>query len=131
MFIDNINLNHLRVFECVYRTKSMTQASQELHLTQSGVSQHIKAFEDSLGTRLFDRIKQKLVPTSQANQLYKRCRDSLFGIERTLSEIKGAEKQLIGTVKIGMPIEFGNNLIVPLLAKFGREHPLVRFRLTL
>lgn len=69
MIIDRINLNHLRVFECVYRTKSMTIAAEELHLTQSGVSQHIRSLEESLDIRLFDRIKHKLVPTGEARQL--------------------------------------------------------------
>ena len=70
MLIDQINLNQLRVFESVYRSKSMTHAARELHLTQSGVSQHIKALEDVLELKLFDRIKQKLVPTPSAKELY-------------------------------------------------------------
>src|SRR4051812_5232545 len=113
MLIDHVNLNHLRVFECVYRTRSMTTASRELHLTQSGVSQHIKTFEDGLGVKLFDRIKQRLIPTSAAALLFKRCAEGLYGIEQALTEIKGGEKQLSGTVNIGMPIEFGNNIMMP------------------
>ena len=46
MIINNLNLNHLLVFECVFRNGSMTAASKELHLTQSGVSQHMKSLED-------------------------------------------------------------------------------------
>lgn len=131
MFIDNLNLNHLRIFECVYRTRSMTLASQELHLTQSGVSQHIKAFEDALGIKLFDRVKQRLIPTTAAGTLFQKCHDGLFGIESALAELKGGERLLKGTVSIGMPIEFGNNLIMPLLAEFSRKHPHVRFELEL
>jgi DNA-binding transcriptional LysR family regulator len=131
MISNNINLNHLRIFECVYRTRSMTTASEELHLTQSGVSQHIKAFEEVLGVRLFDRIKQRIVPTSAAAALFERCAGSLNGIEQALGELKGGDRQLSGTVRIGMPIEFGNNVVMPLLPRFGQKHPLVRFHLTL
>jgi DNA-binding transcriptional LysR family regulator len=131
MIIDTINLNHLRIFECVYRTRSMTAAAQELHLTQSGVSQHVKAFEDVLGVRLFDRIKQRLVPTKAAGSLFERCKQSLYSIEEVLSEVKGGEKRLSGTVTVGMPIEFGNNVVVPLLSRFGLAHPGVRFALKL
>ncbi|MCC6137911.1 MAG: LysR family transcriptional regulator, partial [Bdellovibrionaceae bacterium] len=59
MLLDQINMNYLRIFEAVYRTRSMTQAANELHLTQSGISQHIKSLEDTLDLQLFDRIKQK------------------------------------------------------------------------
>ena len=55
-----------------------------------------------------------------------------------LSELKSAltnlreEKQaLSGSVSIGMPIEFGNNLIVPLLSKIGDLHPGIHFKIRL
>lgn len=129
MLIDSINLNHLRIFESVYRNKSMTLAAKELHLTQSGISQHVKTLEDMLEIQLFDRIKQRLVPTPSAHQLYEKCRDSLNEIEKILSDIKGGTDKIIGQVTIGVPVEFGNNLIVPLLSKFGRENPNVKFNL--
>ncbi len=131
MLLDTINLNHVRIFECVYRNRSMTLAAQELHLTQSGVSQHVRTFEDALGTRLFDRIKQRLVPTGAANALYASCSGSLLGIEHALSDLKGGERKLSGPVRIGMPIEFGNNVVMPLLARIGAKHPLLRFEVTL
>lgn len=129
MIIDKINLNHLRVFECVYRTASMTVAAQEIHLTQSGVSQHIKALEDALSVTLFDRVKHRLIPTSFASELYDKCSKGFLEIEHTLLHITGAEQELAGLIQIGMPVEFGNNVIIPLLSKFSKEHPKVHFKL--
>jgi DNA-binding transcriptional LysR family regulator len=128
MLIDQLNLNQLRIFECVYRTRNMTAASKELHLTQSGISQHVKSLEDMLGVRLFDRIRRGLVPTAEGTLLYRQCSESFSGIEHALSEIKGGARELHGTVSIGMPIEFGNNVILPLLSEFARKHPHVYFR---
>jgi DNA-binding transcriptional LysR family regulator len=131
MFLNKINLNQLRIFETVYRTKSMTVAAHELHLTQSGVSQHMKALEDALGVRLFDRIKQRLVPTAAAATLFAKCTASFEEIERALAKISGKEAELSGTVMLGMPIEFGNNIILPMLARFSERHPQVRYELRL
>lgn len=131
MIIDNLNLNQLRVFECVYRTRSMTAAAKELHLTQSGVSQHVKALEEVLGIKLFDRIKQRLIPTSAAGELFRKTADSLNAIEQTLSDIKGGERQFKGIVSVGMPIEFGNNVVMPLLSEFCAKHAAVRFQIKL
>lgn len=128
MYIDHVNLNHLRIFEAVYRCKSMTLAAQELHLTQSGVSQHVKSLEDMLGVRLFDRIQQRLVPTSSGTLLFQRCSTGLHHIEQALWAVKGEENQLSGTVSIGMPIEFGNNVIMPLLSEICRKYPRIRFQ---
>jgi DNA-binding transcriptional LysR family regulator len=123
MIIDKVNLNHLRIFECVFRTKSMTAAAKELHLTQSGVSQHMKTLEDVIGVRLFDRVKQRLMPTAQASALFKQASEALYRVEQTLAEIRDGKEHVTGTVSLGMPIEFGNNLVLPLLAKLCREHP--------
>ena len=127
MIIDQLNLNHLRIFEVVIRTKSVTAAARELHLTQSGVSQHLKSFEEMLGVRLFDRIKGRMVPTAQAQALYERCQKSLGEIEQALVETKSGGREVSGLVTVGMPIEFGHNVILPLLAEFGRLHPSVKF----
>ena len=92
MILDNLNLNHLRLFECVYRTKNMTKAADELHLTQSGISQHMKALEDNLGVKLFDRVRQRLVPTKAGATLYEHCHQGLHNIESAVSYIKSFKK---------------------------------------
>lgn len=127
--LGHLNLNQVRVFEAVFRLTSMTQAAKELGLTQSGVSQHIRVFEESLGVKLFDRIQQRLVPTQFAQDLYEKCvlalelfQDALSGVNSELSEI------LSGLVRIGVPSEFGKSILIPILAGFARSHPSVRFR---
>ena len=131
MLIDQINLNHVRIFETVFRTGSMTLAAQELSLTQSGVSQHIKSLEDVLDIQLFDRINQRLVPTAQAVVLYENCNLGLMNIEKALSQVTGRDTQLSGTVSIGMPIEFGINMVMPRLAEFAKKNPFIKYRLRL
>ncbi len=127
----DINLNLLPIFEAVYRTRSMTIASQELFLTQSGVSQHIKTLEEYLGVTLFDRYRHKIVPTSKGDEFYKYCEESLFLFKQGVADISNKSRVVKGTVKIGMPIEFGNSIILPLLAEFHRLHPEVIFEFEL
>jgi len=131
VILDKINQNQLRVFETVYRRKSMTEAAQELHLTQSGISQHIKALEDTLEIKLFDRLHLKLIPTEASHQLFEVCTKNFQNLEHTLMEIRGDKIQLAGTVVIGTPIEFGNSFIVPLLSQFSKKYPKVKFKLKL
>ena len=130
MFIDKINLNHLRIFECVYKNRSMTKSANELFLTQSGISQHIKHLEEVLQVKLFDRIKHRLVPTSDAKQLYEKSSRGLLQIEDALMELNSQKDLLRGTISIGLPIEFGNNIILPLLSEFGKKHPEVKFSIS-
>ncbi len=127
----NINLNLIPVFESVYRTQSMTEAAKELFLTQSGVSQHIKTLEEFLGVRLFDRYRHKILPTEQADEFYKYCQNSLNIFQQGVAKVSTYEKVIQGKIRIGMPIEFGNSIILPLIAEFRKKHPLVTFEFEL
>ena len=59
-------LNWLRAFEASARALSFTEAAQELHMTQSAVSQQIKSLESALGRQLFHRRARGHLPTVQA-----------------------------------------------------------------
>jgi len=60
-----MDIHHLRVFVTVFRNRSFSRASEELHLTQPTVSDHVKALEEELHCRLFDRLGRSIVPTKE------------------------------------------------------------------
>jgi DNA-binding transcriptional LysR family regulator len=130
MILDSISITQLRTFESVFRTKSMTASARELHLTQSGISQHVKWIEGRLGVRLFDRVKARLIPTHSAALLYPHCLKAISELESALASVSGMEKSLSGTVRVGMPVEFGNNRVIPALAEFSRRYPSVLFEVS-
>ena len=131
MRVDQINFNNLKVFETVYKEKSMTAAARRLHLTQSGVSQHILSLEEDLGLRLFDRINKKIIPTEAGKRLFQTSRPALLEIENAISELHNERGKISGTVSIGLPIDFGTHVIIPKLAMMGQIHPGLRFEVEL
>jgi DNA-binding transcriptional LysR family regulator len=84
-----------------------------------------------LGTKLFDRINQRVVPTASASMLYENCKRSLIGLEDAFAELQAEKNQLAGRVHIGMPTEFGYNVVIPSVAKFSEKYPGVRFHFRL
>src|SRR4051812_31662460 len=126
-----MNLNTFRVFLTVFERRSMTQAASQLHLTQSGISQHIRSLEEELGFDLFERVGKKLFPTAKAVELYTRGKKGVTEIEAALGDIQRKEEFPRGTVKIGLPVEFGNNVVIPELSKLGAKNPDVDFDITL
>ena len=126
-----MNLNTFRVFLTVFESRSMTLAADSLHLTQSGVSQHIKSLEEDLGFALFERVNKKLFPTAKATALYARGKKGVVEIESALQEVRRVEETPRGLVRIGLPIEFGNNLVLPELSKLGQNYPELSFHITL
>jgi DNA-binding transcriptional LysR family regulator len=125
--IRKININQLKIFESVLRLKSMTLAAHELFLTQSGVSQHIKSLEDELGQSLFVRNKGELFPTAKAQILYGACLRSFRELEDSLQKISSLDQQTIeGPLRLGVPTEFGHNIVIPLLTRWAEFYPKVQ-----
>ncbi len=130
MQIRGLNLNSLVVFSYVYRSASMTLAAKELGMTQPGVTQHIKSLETVLNVNLFQRQGKRLIPTKDAETFYLGLSENLESIENLLVGLTKKDRQFSGNVKIGVPIEFGNTIILPKLSKIRRQFPQVQFRIT-
>ena len=73
--IDQKLLSLLKVSEL----KSYTKAAQQLSITQPAVSQHIKALEQELGVRIFERINGQLIVTKQGEEVVK-CAKKMLGL---------------------------------------------------
>lgn len=119
--LSQLNLNQLRVFQTVYFHKSMTKAAQDLYLTQSGVSQHIKNLEGALNIILFDRLGKNLVPTSMASYLYRECTKSMEALESALLSI--SKQKIVGNISLSAPPEFAQGILSPLLAELRNAFP--------
>lgn len=129
--VPDFNLNHLRVFMAVYQSGGMTKAAEQLHLTQSGVSQHIQALERDLGIPLFNRVGRNLIPTDQARTLMPDLEKAFSAVTDRLLAMTGKAQELQGVVRIGLPIEYGTTVIVPKLAEIGKKYPKISFEITL
>jgi DNA-binding transcriptional LysR family regulator len=75
--LDRIDLNLFRVFDTVYRERSLTRAAKILNLSQSAVSHAIGRLRLSLDDPLFVREGQGVVPTPLADRLWPDVKDAL------------------------------------------------------
>ncbi|UCD53573.1 MAG: LysR family transcriptional regulator, partial [Phycisphaerales bacterium] len=74
-----LNSHQLNVFVTAVETLSFTKTAKRLHLTQSGVSQQIKALEGHLGVELFLRKGRQLAVTDAGNVLLPMAREIVEG----------------------------------------------------
>jgi len=80
-------LNPLRAFEAAARHLSFKLAARELHVTPGAIGQRVKALEDRLGVRFFERLHKRLVLTP-AGQEY------LTSVQKGFYRIAGATERL-------------------------------------
>jgi DNA-binding transcriptional LysR family regulator len=107
----------------------MTIAANSLGMTQSGVSQHISQLENDLGITLFIRKHKKLILTFEGELLATKFKKSFASITQGINELSTPTKTLRGVIRIGVPIEFGINIVIPIIAKISKSHPEIKFEI--
>jgi DNA-binding transcriptional LysR family regulator len=123
-------LQQLRGFYYAARTKSISKAADRMQLSQPSVSLQIKALEEELGTRLFERRGPKIELTHDGQRLLELARPLVEGID-SLQESFASLRESVdrGTVNIaagGSTIQY---LLPPFVQKYTRQHPDVDVRL--
>ncbi|MEP1518934.1 LysR family transcriptional regulator [Ascidiaceihabitans sp.] len=122
----NLNLNWLRTFDAAARHLSFTAASHELGLTQTAVSQHIKALETKLGQNLFIRRARSLQLTDIGQAYLVSVRDALEHIAFSTSGLFGPELDKTITVRASAAMIIW---LSPQLSKFQKQHPNIGIKL--
>ena len=87
-----MELRQLKTFITVADLLSFTRASKKLYLAQSSVSAQIKALEEELDLRLFDRIGRRILLTDAGRKLYayaRRMEEMTREIQSEFSSVRG------------------------------------------
>ncbi|AMO21696.1 LysR family transcriptional regulator [Ramlibacter tataouinensis] len=121
-------LDLLRSFEAAARHLSFTLAGQELFLTQSAVSRQIQQLEASVGVPLFERRHRALLLTEAGLVMQRAVVDSLERLRDATSRVRAraAMRQVAITCTPG----FASLWLIPRLARFTAQHPLVDVRIS-
>jgi LysR family transcriptional regulator, glycine cleavage system transcriptional activator len=117
-------LQALRALEAAARRRSFSRAAEELHLTHSAVSHHLRALESELGVELFRRVGAQMIPTAAGAQLADRVRRSLDELRDALD----ATRPGVGGVtrlELSVMSDFASVWLIPRLADFYERHPNV------
>lgn len=86
MNIKDIDLNLLRLFDAIYRTRNVSRAAESLDVSQPAASQGLARLRAVLEDPLFVRHAAGVRPTPRADRLAVAVRQSLSGLERALTE---------------------------------------------
>ena len=120
-------LNALRAFEAAARHLSFKQAAAELNVTPGAVSQQVKSLEGTLGVRLFDRIHNGLMLTSEGQAYLTPIRSAFTNISVATEMI--APKSDGVDLTIGAEANIAIKWLVPKMAAFQRTYPDIRARI--
>jgi len=124
-----MDIHQLRVFASVYKNRSFSKASQDLHLTQPTISNHIKALEDEFECRLFDRMGRTIIPTKEAEVLYEQSIEIIQKADALSDALGDLKKETSGKLIIGASTIPGVYLMPRIMTEFQKKYPAISFQI--
>jgi LysR family transcriptional regulator, glycine cleavage system transcriptional activator len=121
-------LSSLRSFEAVARQLSFSKAAEELNVTPGAISQQIRALEELLGARLFDRTKRSVALTRVATRMLPDIQAGLGLLSRACSNRSAPLGER--TLTISVTPSFASKWLLPRLASFYDQHPDIDLRIS-
>lgn len=118
----------LIAFESVARLGTTHAAAKELHLTQTGITQRIKALEEGLSLTLFLRSRRGMSLTQEGQALLQFCRGSRELEGQFASQVEGGKRQDVSLTLAGPTSAISTRIaanVEPLYAQF----PFLRLHL--
>lgn len=122
-------LRQMNYFVSVVRLNSFTEAAEENFISQSAISQQIKALEEELGTQLLLREGRRFSLTPAGEYFYRKCLLILDELEQASRETARISGGAIPELRVGLPKSYGGRELQTALAEFSGEHPSVVLRM--
>ena len=117
------SLDLYKVFYYVAKNNSITQASNELVVSQPAVSKAIKVLERDLNTTLFNRNKDGVTLTQAGELLYKKISKAMELIISAEEDIDGLNNMEQGTINIGAGNTIMQRYLMPYIQEFHELYP--------
>jgi LysR family transcriptional regulator, glycine cleavage system transcriptional activator len=109
----NLNLNGLKAFEAAARHLSFKRAAEELMVTHTAISYHVRQLEQSFGVRLFERGVHGIELTEAGAKLYPTVNTAFDGIVSVLDDLPKFSSK--SAVRITVTPSFASRWLVPRL----------------
>ena len=118
-----LNFRQIEVFRAIMLTRTVSGAAQMLRSSQPGLSRMIKHLEGRLGFLLFDRVHGRLVPTAEADALFREIEHIHHGIENLEHIVARLAAGDNSVFRLGASPSLGRGFAPALLQSLHKSHP--------
>lgn len=122
-------LNQVRYFQAVVRLGSFTEAAEECHISQSAISQQVKALEQELGIQLLERMNRKFKLTPAGEYFYKKSLILVADYDRLVQESVRIARKDHAELRIGYLKSYAGGAIQAAIAHFSEKYPDVNIHI--
>lgn len=126
-----MKIDQLKAFHKIALTGGFTKAARELHLTQPAISQQIKALENTLGTRLFERAGKRTHLTNEGKILFTHTQQLFSLYNNILTLFESHQKLQKGKITFGATALLGTHYLPKIIGDFNQQYSGIEIDLRL
>ena len=124
-----MTFEQIKSFLAIVKYNHFTLASQELYISQSSISKHIKALEKELGVELFNRQHRNIKLTDAGQEFYKFAQKSMADYNNILTDMKKYACEESNSISIGVVDTMVEYVIASLIGDFQIKYPDIQIDL--
>src|SRR5271168_3748908 len=124
-----MELRQIRSFLSIAQTLHFGRSAELIHLSQPALSLQIRALEEEVGVRLFERNRRKTTLTSAGVAFRKDATAALSQLEQAIRSARLAAGGKLGLLRIGFVPTVGSEIVPNIVRQFRKLNPEVEFSL--
>jgi len=122
-----VNFEYYKTFCVVAESKSITEASKKLYISQPAITKTIKLLENILGFSLFERTNRGIILTEEGTKLYAHIKPLILQIDDTKNIMNDVLLDGKTNIRIGTSITVLKLFLLDYIKKYTAKYPNVHF----
>ena len=123
-----MHIENFKIFCDLVESESFSRAAKLNSITQSAVSQQLRAMEKNFGVLIVDRSQKQFRLTREGQKLYESAKEILYLYDKLNSELQEMKKVISGTIHISTVYSIGLHELPPYIKTFLKKYPEVNCR---
>lgn len=124
-------LEDLEAFLSVVDHGSLTEAALRLGRSLQAISRSLASLEEDVGVVLIHRTTRHCSPSEAGGEFYRRVQPAIAEIREAREQAASRRLEPSGILRIGAPVLFGPDFLVPIIAEYMKEFPQTEIDLQL
>ncbi len=123
-----MHIENFKIFSDLVESQSFSRAAKLNGVTQSAVSQQLRAMEKHFNVLIVDRSQKQFRLTREGHKLYDSAKEILHRYDKLASELQEMRKVISGTIHLSTIYSIGLHELPPYITKFLKDYPSVNVR---
>ena len=123
-------LRQIQHFQAIIQENSFTLAAERCHISQSGMSQSVKALEDEIGVKLIVRKNRSFELTKAGEHFYQKSMILTADLEQLCRETVRIDKKDAAELSLGVLSTYSGDEFHRAIAAFSEKYPTVELKVT-